>query len=461
MADVRCEQAESLVAALIAEVVSQAIGTSAPAPDAVTVSYPATWGSYKQVLLTGALQAAGLPDTRLISGPAAAMMNAVGVNSPYSTVIVYDLGGDGFEASVISRTTAGAFELRGRSVPLDGVGGGDFDQAVFSYVQQAAGLGAPDIADPEVVAALGKLRVACRTAKEALSLDTEVTIPVHTPHLHTRIRLVRSDFEDLIRDAIEDTLDATHRCVGAAGLTTQDIDAIVLVGGSARIPLVAQIISTNFEIPLIIGNHPDASIALGAAQFAAMAVQPALAAAAAELVVTQPSKHSESVPASLVAAESVTPFDQALGDEPQPAVRQARQVALVPIPPTPPAVAGQAPADFQPAAPRADRGGRHRHPGRRSNWFRTTGIVASVAGVFLLGSSIATSRAAEVQSPDTGSRVSGTAGATTSPVVDTRSEPSRPTTPTAPTRQRVTAAPSTAAASNAAPSTTDGFNARR
>ena len=119
-----------------------------------------------------------------------------------------------------------------------------------------------------MLAALSRLRQDCTAAKELLSIDTEATITVQAAGRRTRIRLVRSEFEELIRDAIEDTVDATRRAINSAGLALQDIDAIVLVGGSSRIPLVAQLISAEFSLPIVVDASPEASTSLGAAWFA-------------------------------------------------------------------------------------------------------------------------------------------------------------------------------------------------
>ena len=81
----------------------------------------------------------------------------------------------------------------------------------------------------------------------------------------SRIRLVRSEFEELIRDAIDDTVDATRRAIRSAGMIERDIDAVVLAGGSSRIPLVAQVMSAEFGLPIVVDSSPEASTSLGAA----------------------------------------------------------------------------------------------------------------------------------------------------------------------------------------------------
>ena len=245
-----------------------------PIPDLVALAYPAHWGTYKQALIAGALRAAGLAEVLLVTEPAAAITDAalpaaIGVQ----TVLVYDFGGGSFDAAVMTRSATGEFAAVGIPQGLDWLGGDDFDQAIFSRVRDGVRLTDTVPADPEILTQMSRLREACTQAKETLSLDTEVTIPVATTRYRTRFRLVRAEFDELIRDAIDDTLDAAKRVIGSAGLAVADLDAIVLVGGTSRIPLVAQMISAEFSLPIIVDPRPEDSIALGAARLAVECLQ--------------------------------------------------------------------------------------------------------------------------------------------------------------------------------------------
>jgi molecular chaperone DnaK len=418
MADGCSGRAESMVATVIGELVRQVAANAGAAPELIAVSYPAQWGSYKQALLSDALGQVGLTDVTLVAEPSAAVRNAVGNDAGISTVMVYDLGGDGFTACVMSRTPDGTFVVAGRPQELDGIGGGDFDQAVFSHVQRAVGLDTSAGADPEFLAAMRDLRLACRSAKEVLSLDTEVTIAVGTPHRHSRIRLVRSEFEELIRDAIDDTLDAVHRCLKSAALRIEDLDAVVLVGGSAQIPLVAQLISAEFEKPVIIAEHPAVSISLGAAQFAARAAWPEPAAIATPAQVDLSILDIADHQATELLTVQETPPERLLLPEPaeegaEPAVDGVLAASRATVPAAPPvsAVALDLLRPLPGVVPIEPRG-RHRHRGQRRYWFRTTGVVASVAAVLLLGTSIAASKAAEVPSPSSGEQLPANASTT-------------------------------------------------
>jgi hypothetical protein len=206
---------------------------------------------------------------------------------PGSTVAVYDLGGGTFDAAVVRKSAAGGFELLGRPEGIERLGGVDFDEAVFAHVRQAVGpaLDGLDPEDPDVLAAVARLRRECVEAKEALSADTEVTIPVLLPSVRTQVRLVRAEFEAMIRPAVEQTIEALRRAVGSAGLAPADLSAVLLVGGSSRIPLVAQLVSAELGRPVAVDADPKTAIATGAAlaispRPAAPTDRPAAAAAA-------------------------------------------------------------------------------------------------------------------------------------------------------------------------------------
>ncbi|MGH4006654.1 MAG: Hsp70 family protein, partial [Pseudonocardiaceae bacterium] len=101
--------------------------------------------------------------------------------------------------------------------------------------------------------------------KEALSADTEVTIPVLAPGIQSQVRLVRAEFEDLIRPQVAETVDALRRALQSADVGPEDLDVVLLVGGSSRVPLVAQLVSAELGRPVAVDADPTAAIALGAA----------------------------------------------------------------------------------------------------------------------------------------------------------------------------------------------------
>src|SRR4051812_45059700 len=260
--------AHALSAKLLRHVLDTVTQLQDSPPAAVTLTHPANWGPYKRELLDQAIKLADAGGVRLRTEPeAAALQHATARKiAPGETIAVYDLGGGTFDAAVLRRDGEG-FVLLGEPEGIEQLGGIDFDEAVFGYVlgvlgDKAEGL---DPNDPEVVAALNRLRRDCVEAKESLSFDTETMIPVALPGLHTRVRLNRSELESMIGPSLADTITATQRALRTAGITAPQLTAVLLAGGSSRIPLVAQMLSTQLQRPVIADPHPEHSIAMGAA----------------------------------------------------------------------------------------------------------------------------------------------------------------------------------------------------
>ncbi|MBB4762390.1 Hsp70 family protein [Amorphoplanes digitatis] len=260
--------AHALTAKLLRHVLDTVAQLQGGPPAVLTVTHPANWGPYKREQLDQALRLADTGPVLLRTEPeAAALQHATARRiAPGETVAVYDLGGGTFDAAVLRRDGEG-FQLLGEPEGIEQLGGADFDEAVFGHVigvlgGMIEGLN-PD--EPDVITALARLRRDCVEAKEALSFDTEVMIPVALPGLHTRVRLNRSELESMIAPALEDTVTAMHRALRQAGVAPGELDAVLLAGGSSRIPLVSQLLSTAFDRPIVADPHPEHSIALGAA----------------------------------------------------------------------------------------------------------------------------------------------------------------------------------------------------
>jgi hypothetical protein len=227
------------------------------------------------MLLSDALMFAGVggdehgPPVTLVTEPEAAAVAYTHSQhvEPGSAIGVYDLGGGTFDAAIVRQLADGGFELAGRPEGIDSLGGIDFDEAVFEQVR--AHLGAAwaglDFADPMVITAAAALRRECTEAKKALSSDTEVTIPVMLPGVSTHVRMVRSELEQLIGPAIDATVEAMRDATESAGLAPAGLSAVLLVGGSSRIPLVAQRVSAELDLPVTVDSDPKAVVAIGAA----------------------------------------------------------------------------------------------------------------------------------------------------------------------------------------------------
>ncbi|HEX8519303.1 MAG TPA: Hsp70 family protein [Pseudonocardia sp.] len=295
--------AEVLSARFVARIVAEVAHREDAPPQSVAVTHPVEWGDHKKRSFAAALAAEGLPDVLFLTEPQAA---AVGYASEQRveggrTVAVYDLGGGTFDAAVVRKAADGTFALLGHPSGIERLGGVDFDDAVFAHVREAVGAAWDELDpdDPAVRTAVAGLRRECTAAKETLSADTEVMIPVLLPGLHTMVRLGRAEFEDMIRPAVAETVEALRRAVASAAVEPGDLDAVLLVGGSSRIPLVAQMVSAELGRPVAVDADPKSVVAAGAA-LAARNLQ----APAAEAVEEEPAGSPDSPPLAFAAAPS-------------------------------------------------------------------------------------------------------------------------------------------------------------
>ncbi len=223
-----------------------------------------------------AVRRADLDDVVFVAEPQAAAVHYATQErlEPGAVVAVYDLGGGTFDVAVLRKTAEG-FELIGQPEGIERLGGVDFDEAVFRHVTQSIGgsLGDLDPDDPVAQAAVSRLRDECVAAKEALSSDTEVSIPVLLPNVQTEVRLTRAEFEAMVRPALADTLVVLNRSLRSAGVAAEQLHSVLLVGGSSRIPLVAQLVSAELGRPVALDVHPKHSVAMGAALIAGGGLQ--------------------------------------------------------------------------------------------------------------------------------------------------------------------------------------------
>ncbi len=260
--------AEALLAHLLRSIVALVTQRSGEPPAAIAVCHPASYGAYKLDLLQQAVRQADIgPVTMLTEPEAAALDYARQERVPSGSVIaVYDFGGGTFDATILRKTDDG-FEMLGQPEGLERLGGIDFDEALFRRAMElVAAQGVQiDANDPAAMAAIARLRDECRRAKEALSSDTDATIPIFLPGLQTELRLTRAEFEDMIRPRIHETIEALGRATRSAGLGFGELDRILLVGGSSRIPLVAEMVREATGRPVAVDAHPKHTMALGAA----------------------------------------------------------------------------------------------------------------------------------------------------------------------------------------------------
>jgi YVTN family beta-propeller protein len=264
----------TLLGALLREVLDQVRDLEGGGPERVALTHPANWGGFRRGLFEEVPAAAGLlGQTITFSEPEAASAHyAVSRRLQDGQIVaVYDLGGGTFDATILRGTPDGV-EILGRPEGLERLGGIDFDESILSHVNVAIGglLNGLDMSDPATALAVARLRLDCTQAKESLSVDTETVIPVFLPGRHTEVRLTRGAFEDMIRAPVESSTEALLRTVHSANLQPTDLSAVLLVGGSSRIPLIAEIVSAELGCKTVIDAHPKYTVALGAATLGAL-----------------------------------------------------------------------------------------------------------------------------------------------------------------------------------------------
>ncbi|MEO6792162.1 MAG: Hsp70 family protein [Ornithinibacter sp.] len=261
--------AQSLTAHLLKWVVDAASERMGERPSRITVTHPANWGAYRHELLEQIISLADVGDTQTCPEPsAAAVQYAAQTRVPVGArVAIYDLGGGTFDVCVLEKTESG-FTILGVPEGIEQLGGIDFDEALFRKVLHDLGDPAArlDFDEPTTMASLARLRRDCVEAKESLSADVDTVIPFSAPGISTSVRVTRSELEALIRPSLMETVSAMERALRSAGLESRDLHAIVLIGGSSRIPLVTQILRERFDAPTAVDTHPKHDIALGAVQ---------------------------------------------------------------------------------------------------------------------------------------------------------------------------------------------------
>ncbi len=271
-------EAHTIAASFVRWVVDRVTEREGAPPTGIALTHPASWGGHKCDLMAEALAAQGVSPVRLVTEPSAAAVAYTASKhvAPGAAIGVYDLGGGTFDAAVVRQLDEGGFELVGVPQGIESLGGVDFDEAVFEHVKTIVGTQWTDLdfTDPLVRTAAATLRRECTEAKEALSADTEVTIPVMLPGVSTRVRMVRTEFEQLVEPAIAATVAALRDACASASLSTSDLTAVLLVGGSSRIPLVSQQVSASFDRPVTVDSDPKAVVACGAALSLRPAAEP-------------------------------------------------------------------------------------------------------------------------------------------------------------------------------------------
>ncbi|MDQ5855498.1 MAG: Hsp70 family protein, partial [Actinomycetota bacterium] len=264
---------EALAAWMVQWVVKKVAKREGELAERIVVASPAGWDASMRERLGQELIEFELENLIFVSQPGAAVagcdtMERVELGSAFA---VYDLGGGSFKAAVIRKTGEDEFTTLGAPHVTERLGGAHFDEAVLSHVVTELGdqVETVDIHNPAVLTAMAQLLAECGRAKEDLSTDTEVAIPILLPGVQPQVRLHRSQFEAMIRPALLETVHGLRTALSSARVRTADLSAVLLVGGCSRIPLVAELISAALRRPVVVPPYPQMAVARGAALVAA------------------------------------------------------------------------------------------------------------------------------------------------------------------------------------------------
>ena len=225
--------------------------------DGAVITVPAYFDDAQRQATRDAATLAGINLLRLLNEPTAAAV-AYGLDqSKDGLIAVYDLGGGTFDISLL-RLSRGVFEVLATGGDSS-LGGDDMDRAIGEWIIDQAGFESVD-------AALGQqILIAARNAKETLSQADTAAIEIKQADQAWQGELGRAQFEGLIQALVKRTLSACRRALRDAGVTPAEIDEVVMVGGSTRVPLVQQLVGEFFDCEPMCDLDPDQVVALGAA----------------------------------------------------------------------------------------------------------------------------------------------------------------------------------------------------
>ena len=233
------------------------------------ITVPAYFNDAERQATKNAGKIAGLEVERIINEPTAASL-AYGSDKQDNlhTILVYDLGGGTFDVSILELGD-GVYEVKSTS-GNNRLGGDDFDNRLSDYlVEEFKKENGVDLSKDKM--AMQRIKDAAEKAKKDLSgvTSTQISLPFisqgESGPLHLEMNLTRAKFEDLIKDLVESTLKPVRSALKDAKMTKDDINKIIFVGGSTRIPMVTELVQKELGKEPSKGVNPDEVVAMGAA----------------------------------------------------------------------------------------------------------------------------------------------------------------------------------------------------
>ena len=234
------------------------------------ITVPAYINDAQKQATKNAGKIAGLDVERIINEPtAAALAYGLDKQDVLQTILVYDLGGGTFDVSILELGD-GVFEVKS-TAGNNHLGGDDFDERVANYLvsefKKEHGI---DLSKDAM--AMQRVKDAAEKAKKDLSsmTTTQISLPFITQNenkepLHMDITLSKAKFEDLNKDLFDSTLEPVREALKDAGLTAKDINKVILVGGSSRIPYIQELVKKELGQEPNKSVNPDEVVAMGAA----------------------------------------------------------------------------------------------------------------------------------------------------------------------------------------------------
>ncbi len=233
------------------------------------ITVPAYFNDAQRQATKDAGKIAGLEVERIVNEPtAAALAYGLDKQDKLQTILVYDLGGGTFDVSILELGD-GIFEVKATS-GNNHLGGDDFDNRIIDYlVSEFKSQEGIDLSKDKM--AMQRLKDAAEKAKKDLSgmAQTQISLPFISQKedgpVHLEINLTKAKFEDLCRDLFDSTLEPVRNALKDAKLTKNDINQVILVGGSTRIPYIQELVKKELGQEPNKSVNPDEVVAMGAA----------------------------------------------------------------------------------------------------------------------------------------------------------------------------------------------------